>query len=256
MQIFEEGKFVIKVLGICASPRNGNSKYLLEEALKAVVQTGKDWNRDISTEYYSIRGKKFGGCIACGACQKDGSCVIKDDFQELAEKFMEADVVIYSIPVYHMGMPAQLKAFIDRLGNSMFGRCKKLFPDAELKFAPRNMKTITCIAQGVHAFSGQEHTMTQIMNHSMLMGSLYITGDKWESYIGAGGWTSNDISCSALEKQNAEGLYDAKVALNSVRSTARRATEVAIILREGARICKTDMERENVYLPLLSRIQQ
>ena len=168
---------------------------------------------------------------------------------------MEADVVIYSIPVYHMGMPAQLKAFIDRLGNSMYGRCKRYYPNVELKFAPRGMRTIACIAQGLHAFSGQEHTMTQIMNHAMLMGSLYIIGDKWQSYIGAGGWTSNDVSRNALEKQVQEGLYDAEILLKSARTTARRAVEIAIILHEGAEACRENMEREIVYTPILERIK-
>lgn len=246
---------MIKVLGICASPRNGNSKYLLEEALSSAKQVGQDWGCNVETEYYSIRGKKIGGCIACDYCQTKGVCVLKDDFEELAEKFMEADVVIYSIPVYHMGMPAQLKAFIDRLGNSMYGRCKRYYPNVQLKFAPRGMRTIACITQGLHAFSGQEHTMTQIMNHAMLMGSLYITGDKWQSYIGAGGWTSNDASRDALEKQMREGLYDAEILLNCTRTTARRAVETAIILHNGAKACLKNMEREIVYTPLLERIK-
>jgi len=246
---------VIKVLGICASPRDGNSKYLLEEALISAKQVGKDWGYNVETEYYSIRGKKISGCIACDYCQTKGVCALKDDFEELAEKFMEADVVIYSIPVYHMGMPAQLKAFIDRLGNSMYGRCKRHYPDVELKFTPRGMRTIACIAQGVHAFSGQEHTMTQIMNHAMLMGSLYINGDKWQSYIGAGGWTSNDISRDALRKQVQEGLFDAQILLDSARMTARRAVEIAIILHKGTEACWENMEREIVYTPLLERIK-
>ncbi len=114
---------MIKVLGICGSPRVGNSKFLLEEAL----DSAKAVNDNVEVEYYSIRGKKFSGCVMCQACAKDGECIIKDDFQELLEKWIEADVILYSVPVYHMGMPAQLKAFLDRLGNSLFGRYVRIF---------------------------------------------------------------------------------------------------------------------------------
>ncbi len=119
----------------------------------------------------------------CQACAKDGECIIKDDFQELLEKWIEADVILYSVPVYHMGMPAQLKAFLDRLGNSLFGRYVKNFsPDAVT--LPRSLKVIGSIAQGAHIFSGQEHTITDLINHALIMGCVPVTGDMWEAYIG------------------------------------------------------------------------
>jgi len=57
---------MIKVLGISGSPRVGNSKYLLEEALKSAKSVGEE----VETEYISIRGKKLGGCVCARPAKK------------------------------------------------------------------------------------------------------------------------------------------------------------------------------------------
>src|SRR5659263_212162 len=96
----------LKVLGICGSPRKGNSEFLLEKAMEAATSVKLDI---VECTTYSIRGKKFSPCVACGRCVAlDGECIIKDDFQELRDLWVQADVIIYSVPIYHMGMPGQL----------------------------------------------------------------------------------------------------------------------------------------------------
>ncbi|MBK5262261.1 MAG: flavodoxin family protein [Peptostreptococcaceae bacterium] len=242
---------MIKVLGICGSPRNGNSKFLLEEALDSAKLVGQE----VEVEYYSIRGKKISGCIQCQACEKDGICIIKDDYHELLQKWVEADVILYSVPVYHMGIPAQLKAFMDRLGNSLFGRYVNNFP-ADAATLPKSLKTIGAIAQGAHIFSGQEHTITEIINHSLIMGCVPVTGDMWECYIGVGGWTSNEIRRDSLEKQAEEGKTDALVAVRASRSLAKRAVEMAMILRAGALGTQEYLRKEPIYKPFVDRANE
>ncbi len=224
---------MIKVLGFCASPRNGNSKFLLDKALDAATAHGAELGIRVETDSCTIRGKKLAGCVMCQHCIEDGACIIKDDFEELRDKWYDADVILYSIPVYHMGMPAQLKAFIDRLGNSNYGRAKRLYGDKK-RGALKQMQAIGCIAQGIHVFSGQEQTMTQIINHAMLMGALPVSGDGWESYIGAGGWTRNEEGRNALEQQYANNVWDAQIAVKASESLANRAVELAFIIQQGA----------------------
>ena len=204
---------MINVLGFCASPRIGNSLYLLNKAMDEMRAYAEQLGEEISVETCSVRGKKISGCVMCQGCMKDGICIIKDDFKEMQDMWLKADVIIYSVPVYHMGMPAQMKAFIDRLGNSMFGRYKELFPNVVT--APKPLKVIGCIAQGIHAFSGQEHTITQIINHALISGCVPVAGDLWESYIGAGGWTANEESRNALEKQFENGTEDSRIVVTS-----------------------------------------
>lgn len=224
---------MIRVLGFCGSPRVGNSLYLLEEALASIQKRADELGVQIEIDTCSIRGKKLSGCVMCQGCMKDGTCLIKDDFAELQEKWLAADVVLYSVPVYHMGVPAQLKAFLDRLGNSSFGRYKKVFGE-DVVTTPRPMKVIGCISQGIHSSSGQENTILQIINHALISGCVPVAGDMWESYVGAGGWTQNAEGRDALKTQYAEGAESARVAVESSRTLAIRALDMAVLLRNGA----------------------
>ncbi len=244
---------MINVLGFCASPRKGNSLYLLNKAMDEIRIHAKHLGEEVSIETCSIRGKKISGCVMCQGCMKDGICLIKDDFKEMQDMWLKADVIIYSVPVYHMGMPAQMKAFIDRLGNSMFGRYKEIFPD--MVTAPKPLKVIGCIAQGIHAFSGQEHTITQVINHAMVCGCVPVAGDLWESYIGAGGWTANDENRNALEKQFENGTEDSRVVVTSSQSLARRSLDMAILLKNGG-INSHKVIDSPVYIAFKQNIQK
>lgn len=238
---------MINVLGISGSPRRGNSEFLLGIAMDAIRERAADLEQAVSIETTSIRGKKLSGCLMCQGCMTDGECRIHDDFKDMQEKWLKADVIVYSVPVYHMGIPAQLKAFIDRLGNSMFGRYSSV-NGKELSVMPKPLKTIGCISQGIHLFSGQEHTMTQLINHALICGCIPVTGNMWESYIGAGGWTANDENRNALKNQYEAGTEDSRVAVSASRSVAVFAFELAIILQKGGKNCP-EILQSDLYLP-------
>ncbi len=243
----------ITVLGISGSPRKGNSEFLLKNALEAACEGNKD---AVECIMYSIRGKKLSPCVACGRCAElKGECIIKDSFQELCDLWLKADVVIYSVPVYHMGMPGQLKCFIDRLGNTTFGRYRHLFKPGEDKL-PKLLKVIGNISQGIHVFSGQEHTMTDLINHTLLMQCIPVAGDMWESYIGVGGWTSNSGDRNALEKQVSEGVFDAEVAVKAARDLGKRAVEVARLIRDGVKSRREQLAQDPAYIPYLENMDR
>jgi len=99
----------VKILGILGGPRkNGNSDILLNEALKAACLKGAH------VEKIYLYDLNFKGCIACAGCAKTGKCVLSDDMTPLYKKLRTADAVIIAAPVYFAGIPAQLKAMIDR----------------------------------------------------------------------------------------------------------------------------------------------
>lgn len=243
---------MIKVLGFCASPRLGNSKFLLERALDAAKAHGGALGVEVVTEYVSIRGKKLSGCVMCQSCMDDGVCAIKDDFEKMQEQWYDADAILYSVPVYHMGMPAQMKAFIDRLGNANFGRRHRIFGEKG-NCTIKPLQVIGCIAQGIHTASGQEHTITQVMNHATISGAVLVTGDGWESYIGAGGWTRNEEDRNALEKQLAAGVWDAEIVTGSAETMARRAVELALILQRGI-LAAPEVASLPAYISLNKRV--
>lgn len=54
-------------------------------------------------------------CRGCFSCMKNGgNCIFTDDMREILEEILESDLLIFSFPLYCYGMPASLKALIDR----------------------------------------------------------------------------------------------------------------------------------------------
>jgi multimeric flavodoxin WrbA len=99
----------MKILGLSCSPRKqGNTATLLEEALKGAKQEGAE------VELYSLSGKNIEPCDACSSCNKTGECHIKDDMQEIYNKMVEADGIIFGTPIYFYSMASQMKTIIDR----------------------------------------------------------------------------------------------------------------------------------------------
>lgn len=241
----------IKVLGICGSPRKGNSMYLLEHAMEAAKVSSPE---TVETEIYSFRGKTFNPCLGCNKCaEQNGQCVHKDDFEELRGKWMNADAIIYSVPVYHMTYPGQLKCFIDRLGNSGFGIFLPYWAAGkEFDSLPKLYKVIGSIAQGIHIFSGQEHTITDFINHALLMQCIPVPGDMWEAYIGVGAWTSNDIDRHALEKQVAAGNWDSSLAVKSSKAMGHRVAQMATIVKSGILANRPTLELEPLHRPIFN----
>ena len=65
-------------------------------------------------EILKLKNFDIGFCRGCGGCDSTGRCVIADDMPALLEKILQADCVILAFPIYFDGVPAQLKAVIDR----------------------------------------------------------------------------------------------------------------------------------------------
>ena len=154
-----------------------------------------------------------------------------------------------------MSMPGQLKCFIDRLGNSMSGKFRSRMPEGVYAL-PKLLKVIGSIAQGIHIFSGQEHTLTDLINHTLLMQSIPVAGDMWESYIGAGGWTVNLSDKDGFEKLAKGDDLGVKAAIKAAGDLGRRAVELARIIQSGILASKALLEKDPVYLPVISMLEK
>ena len=54
-------------------------------------------------------------CTGCFTCMHNGgTCIHKDDMKAILEEILGSDLLIFSFPLYCYGMPAPLKAIIDR----------------------------------------------------------------------------------------------------------------------------------------------
>lgn len=249
-----EQESIIRLLGISGSPRKGNSLFLLEHALDSAVKT---YPGRVETEIYIFGQTPFAPCDACQAHKRlKGECRIQDGFQELRDKWLDADAIIYSVPVYHMGIPGQVKCFIDRLGNSLGYYFSDFLPGEPAFHIPRLMKVIGSITQGSHIFAGQEHAQAFINTHAILMRCIPVSGDLWESYIGAGGWTEVSLKVSALKSLVEDGKLDAQIAVRSAQSLGKRVVEMAMIIRDGLNANKTLLTEQPSYLPVLKKMEK
>jgi len=222
----------LKILGISASPRGkANSYYLLTRALDAAEEI----ITDAEVDSYVFAKKTFSGCIHCYGCRKKGNegiCVIKDDYHDLAARWVAADMIIYSVPVYHMSIPGQLKCFIDRLGQS--GITKLVHSESQSGFA-KLLKCVGIISQGMHLFSGQEHAITELVNHALIMGCLPIAGNLWQGYIGASGWTELLPDKNAIKKLNDAHTISAKTAVEAAESLGRNVAQLTRVIQAGCK---------------------
>jgi multimeric flavodoxin WrbA len=242
----------IRLLGISGSPRKGNSLFLLEHALDAAT---KAYPGRVETETYIFGQTPFAPCDACQAHRRlKGECRIKDGFQGLRDKWLDADAIIYSVPVYHMSIPGQVKCFIDRLGNSLGYYFSEDLPGEPVFHISRLMKVIGSITQGSHIFAGQEHAQAFINTHAILMRCIPVPGDLWESYIGAGGWTEVSPKVSALKSLVEDGKLDAQIAVRSAQSLGKRVVEMAMIIRDGIAANEAVFSNDPSYQPLLKKI--
>lgn len=88
--------------------KNGNSEVLAKEFLRGAKDAGHN------VEFVTLQDREIKFCKGCFACQKLGSCVIKDDSNEIVEKMKDADVIAFASPIYYYEMAGQLKTLLDR----------------------------------------------------------------------------------------------------------------------------------------------
>jgi multimeric flavodoxin WrbA len=68
-------------------------------------------------EVITVSQKNIEPCRGCFCCwqKAPGECVIADDMAGILEKYINADVIIWSFPLYYYSAPSKTKALIDRL---------------------------------------------------------------------------------------------------------------------------------------------
>lgn len=98
-----------KFLVISTSERlNSNSDILSNEFINGAKEKGHQ------VEKVSLTNQVITFCKGCLSCQKTGKCMIKDDANEIVDKMIQADVIVFATPVYFFGMCGQMKTLLDR----------------------------------------------------------------------------------------------------------------------------------------------
>ena len=103
-----------KVLCLIASARSGSGSEVMAnkfiEGLESVspVEVHK-------VNVMKERTDPGSGCGACVHSYEHFNCSLHDKTFDLLNEFINADIVIFSFPVYWYAMPGELKNFIDRM---------------------------------------------------------------------------------------------------------------------------------------------
>ena len=211
---------MVRIVGIAASPRHGNTEILVKEALHAA----QELPFEVETEFISFVGKNIKGCIDCGVCVKQGSyCWQKDDWLNLIHSLIEPvpDGVIIGSPVYFFNVPSLLRAF--------FERCTCLFQQLwheEFPFSPPDWtKTAAgAIAVGFHRHGGVEHALETILEWFLVNGFVCVGGD----YIGGGAWQ--------LEEASKEAVHNDSIGMQAAKVVGQRVAYTAKLLHEGKQL--------------------
>ena len=106
-----------KIVVITGSPRkNGNSFAMTDAFIRAAEAKGHTVTR------FDAAFHKLGGCHACETCFSTGkACSFDDDFNTIAPAILEADALVFTMPVYWYSIPAQIKCVIDRIFSLVVG---------------------------------------------------------------------------------------------------------------------------------------
>ncbi len=109
----------MKILGISSGSKNGNNDAMCKEALMGAKEMGAD------IEFINLHNLDLKYCTGCVSCVislfsgKGNRCVLKDDFEWLLDKMLEADGIVFATPVFVKGTPGIIHTLIDRFGPRM-----------------------------------------------------------------------------------------------------------------------------------------
>ena len=102
----------MKVLTLQGSARKkGNTARVAGWVEEELIAMGHE------LESIYLSSKNIKGCLACGKCKETTDavgCIQKDDVPEILEKMVDADLVIFTSPLYFWGVSGPLKCLIDR----------------------------------------------------------------------------------------------------------------------------------------------
>jgi multimeric flavodoxin WrbA len=191
------------IVGVCGSPRQGATAYVLSLALQQLEALG------IDTAFFTVRGKRIGFCMHCDHCLRERVCVLSDDMSTLYPLLRDADGVIFATPVYNSGVSAQTKAIMDR--------CRALLAADAAVFRD---KVGMAIAVGGDRMGGQEPALQQIIAFYVLNGMIPVSGGPFGANLGATFWSRDSLDGV---KEDVEG----------VRSLKKTVTRFARYLQRG-----------------------
>jgi multimeric flavodoxin WrbA len=103
----------MKVIGICGSPRRGNTEWMLNQVMQEAARAGAEVKTLLLRR---MNVKMCLGCLSCeeGGPNRPGICKIQDDMNSIYPDLLAADAIVLASPGYFEMLSGLLKNFIDR----------------------------------------------------------------------------------------------------------------------------------------------
>lgn len=100
----------MNVLVLNGSPKKQSDTMVLTNSFL------KGFGSEHKIDIINVIEKKINPCKGCFACWStgNGQCIQKDDQNAILQLYKNADLIIWSFPLYCYGMPSHLKAVLDR----------------------------------------------------------------------------------------------------------------------------------------------
>jgi multimeric flavodoxin WrbA len=185
----------LMIVGICGSPREQATDYVLKEALRMLNEKG------VETQLWTVRGKWIEFCIHCDYCLKNKECFFQDDMQNLYALLTEAKGIVLATPVYNGGVSAQIKALMDRT-RALVAADKNVFKG----------KIGMGIAIGGDRSGGQEFALMQIHTFYIINGMIPVSGGFFGANLGATFWSKDTL----------EGVKSDEEGFRSLKKTVKQ----------------------------------
>ena len=99
----------MKIVVLQGSPNRRGSTWLLADAFRRGAEGAGHTVEVIEVAHADIRP-----CTGCVRCGYEGICVQKDAVEDIRQKILGADMLVFATPLYYYGMSAQLKTLVDR----------------------------------------------------------------------------------------------------------------------------------------------
>ena len=167
----------MKVFGICASPRNGTTHYVLTQALDKLQ------NHGFETEMFACQGKDIKPCMHCDYCLENKECIIRDDMQEIYDNLLDSDGIILATPVQSGSVSANLSIIMDRT------RALEA-----IEYNILRGKIGMSIAVGGDRTGGQDFAHLSNITYFMIHGIIPVSGGPFGSNLGASFWSQDDLN--------------------------------------------------------------
>ena len=101
----------MKIAVFNGSPRKENTYAMVQAFCEGAKAAGHE------VEEYHVGRMKIAGCLGCEHCHTkgEGTCIQKDDLEQIMPAYKEADMVVFASPIYYFTMTAQMEAAIQRV---------------------------------------------------------------------------------------------------------------------------------------------